>query len=47
METEKQIVVSYKNRVAFLKKRFKKRFCQKEFPRIVKYNKKPANKTVD
>lgn len=40
-------MVSFKIRVAFFSKTFKKRFLQKEFPKIVKYNKKPVNVVVD
>ena len=42
METENKILVSYNDRVALWTVIFKKRFLQKEFPKIVKSNKKPA-----
>ena len=45
METQNEILVSRKIRVSFSGKTIKKRFCQKEFPKIVKYNKnQPASK---
>ena len=47
METKNNFLVSYKIRLSFFGKTIKKRFYQNEFPQIVKYSKKPANKAVD